>query len=79
MVSRDKDLNRFRMGWAAIMVGLAVSGVTVHFWNALFAYFFFLIGTGAWMTRPVTSHSKIMLLARLAASLPPQPVLRKQH
>jgi hypothetical protein len=79
MVSRDKELNRFRMGWVAIMVGLAVSGVTVHFWNALFAYFFFLIGTGAWMTRPVTNHSKIMLLARLAATLPPQPVLEKQH
>ena len=79
MVSRDKELNRFRMGWLAIMVGLAVSGVTVHFWNALFAYFFFLIGTGVWMTRPVTHHSKIMLLARLAATLPPQPVLKKQH
>jgi hypothetical protein len=63
----------------AQMVSRDKDGVTVHFWNALFAYFFFLIGTGAWMTRPVTSHSKIMLLARLAASLPPQPVLRKQH
>ena len=79
MVSRDKELNRFRMGWVAIMIGLAVSGVTVHFWNALFAYFFFLIGTGAWMTRPVTHRSKIMLLARLAATLSPQPVLEKQH
>jgi hypothetical protein len=43
------DLNRHRMAWLAIIVGLSISGVTVHFWNSLFAYFFFLIGTGAWM------------------------------
>lgn len=49
---RDPDLNRHRMAWVTIIVGLAVSGVTVHFWNSVFAYFFFLIGTGAWMVYP---------------------------
>jgi hypothetical protein len=78
-VGRDAALNRYRMGWLAIIIGLAVSGITVHFWNALFAYFFFLIGTGVWMTRPVTSRSKLMLLARLAATLPQQHNLQKQH
>ena len=51
-VGRNQELNRHRMAWLAIMIGLAVSGVTVHFWNAMFAYFFFLIGTGAWMVNP---------------------------
>jgi hypothetical protein len=50
--ARDPDLNRHRMAWVAIIVGFAVSGVTVHFWNSVFVYFFFLIGTGAWMVYP---------------------------
>ena len=49
---RDPELNRHRMAWVAIIVGFAVSGVTVHFWNSVFVYFFFLIGTGAWMVYP---------------------------
>ena len=50
--ARDPELNRHRMAWVAIIVGFAVSGVTVHFWNSVFVYFFFLIGTGAWMVYP---------------------------
>ena len=48
----DATLERHRMAWVAIVVGLAVSGTTVHFWNALFAYFFFLLGTGGWLMAP---------------------------
>jgi len=46
----DTELNRHRMAWLATIVGFAVSGFTVHFWNSLFVYFFFLIGSGVWMT-----------------------------
>ena len=49
---RNSELNRHRMAWMVIIVGLAVSGFTVHFWNAVFVYFFFLVGTGAWMVYP---------------------------
>jgi hypothetical protein len=52
VVAQNTVLNRYRMAWLAIIVGFAVSGVTVHFWNALFTYFFFLIGTGVWLIRP---------------------------
>ena len=52
MNARHKELNRHRMAWLAIIIGLSVSGITVHFWNALFAYFFFLVGTGAWLVHP---------------------------
>jgi hypothetical protein len=51
-VGRDARLERHRMAWVAIVVGLVVAGTTVHFWNALFAYFFFLVGSGAWLTKP---------------------------
>lgn len=54
---RHADLNRHRMAWLAIMAGMAVSGVTVHFWNSMFAYYFFLIGSGAWMLYPRRQHS----------------------
>jgi hypothetical protein len=54
---RNAELNRHRMAWIVIIVGLAISGVTVHFWNAVFVYFFFLIGTGAWMVYPPRRRS----------------------
>ena len=73
-VRGDKETNRHRMGWLAMIVGLAVSGFTVHFWNAMFAYFFFLIGTGVWMTRPVRNVPKSVLLQQLLAFAQPQPV-----
>ena len=77
-VANDKDINRHRMGWLAIIVGLAVSGITVHFWNAMFAYFFFLIGTGVWMTRPLRKVSNSLLLAQLVSVAQPQPVPIRQ-
>jgi hypothetical protein len=66
-VRGNTEMNRFRMGWLAMIVGLSVSGMTVHFWNAMFTYFFFLIGTGVWMTKPVIKLPKILLVAQLAA------------
>ena len=50
--ANDRELNRHRMAWLAIIIGFCVSGITVHFFNALFAYFFFLIGTGSWIAQP---------------------------
>jgi hypothetical protein len=71
--ANDAELNRHRMAWLAITIGIAVSGITVHLWNAVFAYFFFLIGTGAWMVYP----GKRALPRRLAALLAlNQPALR---
>ena len=64
--ANEAQINRHRMAWLAIIVGLAVSGVTVHLWNAVFAYFFFLIGTGAWMAYPERSASPRRLAALLA-------------
>ena len=75
----DVDLNRYRMGWLTMIVGFTVSGITVHFWNALFAYFFFLVGTGAWMTRPNRHRSMNLLIGKLAAVIPHQPELHKQN
>jgi len=65
------EVNRHRMAWLAIIIGLAVSGITVHLWNAVFAYFFFLIGTGAWMAYPQQRGAPRRLAALLALNQPP--------
>lgn len=54
-------LTRLRMGWAISIIGLIVAACTVHFWNNLFVYFFFLIGAGSWFLQvrripPVTAQ-----------------------
>ncbi len=35
--------------WTISVAGASVAAATVHFWNALFVYFFFLLGAGAWL------------------------------
>jgi len=69
--ANDIEINRHRMAWLAITIGIAVSGITVHLWNAVFAYFFFLIGTGAWMAYPQQRGSQRRLAALLALHTPP--------
>jgi hypothetical protein len=68
--ARDVELNRHRMAWLAIIIGFAISGITVHFWNSLFAYFFFLIGSGAWLTQPHRRRSARRLPATQAPYVP---------
>ena len=36
-----------RTGWTISMIGVIVSGCTVHFWNSTYVYFAFLLGCGA--------------------------------
>ncbi|MBS0262848.1 MAG: hypothetical protein JSS02_12920 [Planctomycetes bacterium] len=52
----SRDVQRSRMGWIVCLVGLSVAGSTVHYWNALFCLFCFLLGSGAWMALPAASR-----------------------
>ncbi|MBV6632340.1 MAG: hypothetical protein KI792_04810 [Alphaproteobacteria bacterium] len=45
----DERTRNCRLAWCMTIISLIIVGLTVHFWNALFAWFFFLIGSGAWM------------------------------
>lgn len=40
---------RIRAGWVIALFSLFFAGCTVHFWNALFAYFFFFLGLTVWL------------------------------
>ncbi|MEM6902750.1 MAG: O-antigen ligase domain-containing protein, partial [Pseudomonadota bacterium] len=46
----DERSRHCRLAWCMTLISLTVVGLTVHFWNALFAWFFFLLGSGVWMT-----------------------------
>lgn len=48
--SLDRDLAR--RAWLISLSGLALAGCTVHFWNALFSLFCFLLGSGVWLMEP---------------------------
>ena len=38
-----------RTAWGFSIIGLIIGGCTVHFWNQSHVWFFFLLGSGAWM------------------------------
>jgi hypothetical protein len=45
----DAELASYRTGLLITLGGLAIAGGTVHFWNATYCLFLFLLGSGAWM------------------------------
>ncbi len=49
----DPERRRLALGWSMSMIALCLLGCTVHFWNVLHAYFFFVLGLGAWMASPM--------------------------
>jgi len=63
----DAALARYRAAWIISIAGIAIAGVTVHFWNSLFGLFMFLLGTGVWM---VDAPSRARRPRRAAAATP---------
>ena len=55
-LGRLKDLDpvkaSVRNTWSITILSISLAGCTVHFWNALFTLFFFLLGTSVWMLEP---------------------------
>jgi len=46
---RDRGVLNCRKGWFLTIIGLAIAGSTVHYWNAVYCLFMFLVGSGVWM------------------------------
>lgn len=63
----DMHIRNCRTGWMVTMFGLILAGTTVHYWNATFCLFMFLLGAGAWLNQPT------------AAVAAPRPVLPRYH
>jgi len=45
----DTRLLQYRTAYLAVMTGYFVVGWTVHFWNATYVLFLFLLGSGSWL------------------------------
>ncbi|MEM1088560.1 MAG: O-antigen ligase family protein, partial [Pseudomonadota bacterium] len=49
----DRHARNLLRGWTMSLVALCLIGLTVHYWNALHTYMFFLIGMGGVFADPV--------------------------
>jgi hypothetical protein len=58
MRARDSRVRRMAMGWMMSLIALSLIACTVHFWNALHAYFFFFLGLAGWMTNPALLRAR---------------------
>lgn len=50
--SPDLRMRRLMLGWTMSLVALCLIGCTVHYWNVLYAYFFFFLGLGGALADP---------------------------
>lgn len=58
---RNKDIavRRLSRGWIMSLIALCLVGVTVHFWNVLYAFFFFFMGLSGWIADPVKARAAV--------------------
>jgi hypothetical protein len=57
----DRETNSCRLGLLITLGGLAIAGSTVHFWNAIYCLFMFLLGSGAWI---LSAHNETLALEK---------------
>lgn len=62
---REPAMQRAAIGWTISVVAMILLGLTVHYWNGVHAYLFFLLGLGGCFADPVR---------RRAAARPQVPV-----
>ncbi len=57
----DISVRRLSRGWIMSLIALSLVGTTVHFWNVLYAFFFFFLGLSGWIADPkrVKSASRV--------------------
>lgn len=50
--AKDRAVRRFARAWVFSLIALSLAACTVHYWNALYAYFFFFLGLGGFIADP---------------------------
>jgi hypothetical protein len=50
--ARDPGVRAFARAWIFSLIALSLAACTVHYWNALYAYFFFFLGLAGWIADP---------------------------
>jgi hypothetical protein len=64
----DFVVRRFARGWIMSLIAFSLVGVTVHFWNVLYAFFFFFIGLSGWMGDP--KRTRVMVKSKVKSYAP---------
>lgn len=52
-VSRSHAERQAALGWLIAFTALSLVACTVHYWNVLHSYFFFILGLAGWLANPV--------------------------
>ena len=73
----EERVKWYRMGYICSMLGFFVVGWTVHFWDALFVFFMFLLASGLWIldwteTDRPNEQSHSFAAASVYSRFPPQ-------
>jgi len=50
---------RLARGWFMSLIALVLVGTTVHYWNVLYAFFFFFVGLAGWLADPLQKRATI--------------------
>jgi len=53
----DWRVRRIALGWMMSLIALSLAACTVHYWNVLYAYFFFFLGLAGWIADPVRAKA----------------------
>ncbi|KRD38236.1 MULTISPECIES: O-antigen ligase family protein [unclassified Rhizobium] len=73
----DATRLQYRTAFLIVMTGYFLVGWTVHFWNATYVLFLFLLGSGSWLVeveKPAPARAKRQVRQpRLAPTTTPQP------
>ncbi len=69
----DMTIRRLSRGWIMSLIALSLVGFTVHFWNVLYAYFFFYVGMAGWLADPARVRAK----AKKTLPKPRPPVIER--
>lgn len=71
--SRDDMVRNLARAWLIALLAISLAAATVHLWNAIYAYFFFLLGLGGVLANPPRVKKRHPVAVRAPAM--PQPVL----
>lgn len=72
----DVAVRRLSRGWIMSLIALSLVGCTVHYWNVLYAFFFFFIGLSGWIADPKRRRVAAKAKHMLGNPRTPQPVLQ---
>lgn len=66
-VGMSREIRRVVIAWTFSMIAISLAGCTVHYWNNIHAYFFFLLGLMAWVGDSRLARRRAQVFARAKA------------